>query len=486
MSSAVVVGLDVGTSALKAIAVDERGAVVAAASRAYDVSMPRPGWSEQDPADWNRAADEALAELEGHEAVATITAIGLSGQMHGLVALDDQLQPVRPAILWNDQRATPQVEEIERLLGIDGLLEHTGNRTFPGFTAPKLAWMRQREPELHHRVAHVLLPKDSLRLHLTGELGIDVSDASGTSWLDVRAGRWSATMLDAWCVDPAVLPPLVESGAVVGATASGIPVVAGAGDQAAAGLGVGAVAPGVASIVLGTSGVVFAALDDYAAEPEGRLHVFCHAVPDMWHAMGVMISGAGSLTWFRDAACPDVSVGDLLAEAAAADVTLVEDAGSLWFLPYLSGERTPHVDPLATGSFVGLRAHHRRPDLVGAILRGTCFGLADGMALLRRLTPVDVARVSGGGARSAAWVQLLADTLELPIEVLEHTEGSAMGAAVLAASHAWHGGDVAAASLAMSARPVRTVEPDAAHAARLAEAHKGFQALFPAIRGATA
>ena len=290
-------GLDVGTSSVKGIAIDEDGAVLAVAERGYPLSTPRPGWSEQDPEDWWRGAAEVLEELDASSAAG----IGLSGQMHGLVALDEAARPLRPAILWNDGRTQAQCDEIERRIGFERLVELTGNRALAGFTAPKLLWLAEHEPEVYGRIAHILLPKDYVRLKLTDEHAIDVADASGTLLFDVAARGWSDEVVKALEVDPAWLPTVYESPAVTGLTHGGVPVAAGAGDQAAGALGVGVVAEGgPASVVLGTSGVVFAALDRYAHDPEARVHAFCHAVPQAWHVMGVMLSAAGSLQWLRE------------------------------------------------------------------------------------------------------------------------------------------------------------------------------------------
>jgi xylulokinase len=309
MSAAV--GIDVGTSAVKAIAVAEDGEVLERREVAYELSTPRPGWSEQDPGDWWRATEEALDGLGGGD----VAGIGLSGQMHGLVALDADGEVIRPAILWNDQRTGAECDEIEARVGFERLVALTGNRALTGFTAPKLLWLRNHEPDSYERIARVLLPKDYVRLKLTGEPGMDMADASGTLLLDVAGRRWSDEVLDALELNPDWLPPLLESPDRAGDTPGGVPVAAGAGDQAAGALGVGVDRPGPLSVALGTSGVVFAALPEFAAEPQARVHVFCHAVPGGWHAMGVMLSAAGSLAWLRDVAAPGTDFGTLVGEA---------------------------------------------------------------------------------------------------------------------------------------------------------------------------
>ena len=324
------VGIDVGTTGVKAIAIDRRGEVLARAERGYPLSTPRPGWSEQDPEDWRRAAEAALADL----GVGEIAGIGLSGQMHGLVVLDAAGRVIRPAILWNDQRTGAECAEIEERVGLERLIGLTGNRALTGFTAPKLLWLRNHEPEAYARIARVLLPKDYVRLHLTGEWAIDVADASGTLLFDVGHRRWSKDVLDALELPEEWFPPALESQEVSGRTPGGIPVAAGAGDQPAAALGVGIDRPGPVSVVLGTSGVVLAALPAYAHDREARVHAFCHAVPGRWQAMGVMLSAAGSLAWLRDTVAPATAYDVLLAEAGRWE----QGAEGLLFAPYLDSE----------------------------------------------------------------------------------------------------------------------------------------------------
>jgi xylulokinase len=421
---AVLIGLDVGTTAVKALAVADDGEVVARREVSYPLSTPRPGWSEQDPEDWWRATEQALEGLGVREPAG----IGLSGQMHGLVALDAQDRVIRPAILWNDQRTAAECAEIEQRVGFERLVELTGNRALTGFTAPKLLWLRRHEPQNYARIAHVLLPKDYVRLRLCGERAIDVADASGTLLFDVARRRWSDEVVAALEVDPAWLPPALESPDVSCTTPDGVPVAAGAGDQAAGAIGVGVVRPGPLSVALGTSGVVFTALDAYAHDPQARVHAFCHAVPGAWHAMGVMLSAAGSLRWLRDVAAPGVDFGPLVEEAAAWD----PGAEGLTFLPYLAGERTPHADPDARGAFTGLSVRHDRGALVRAVLEGVAFGLRDSLDLVAALgAEPERGRVSGGGARSELWLQIIASVLELPLERLTVEEGAAYGAAVL-------------------------------------------------------
>ena len=468
------IGLDVGTSAVKALAVDETGAVLARAEAGYPLSVPRPGWAEQDPADWWRATEEALAAL----GVDDVAGIGLSGQMHGLVALDAAGAVIRPAILWNDGRTAAECAEIEQRVGLDELIARTGNRALTGFTAPKLLWLRRHEPDAYARIARIALPKDYVRLRLCGEHAIDVADASGTLLLDVARRRWSDEVVDALELDPAWLPPVLESPEVSGATPAGVPVAAGAGDQAAGAIGVGVDRPGPLSVALGTSGVVFAALPGFAADPRARVHAFCHAVPGGWHAMGVMLSAAGSLRWLRDAVAPGAGFAELVAEADAWE----PGAEGLTFLPYLAGERTPHADPGARASFTGLTLRHDRGALVRAVLEGVAYGLRDSLDLLRELgVAPERARVSGGGARSELWLRIIASVLELPLERPVVEEGAAYGAALLGgvAGGVWP--DVEAA-VAACVRVRGEVEPEPGWAPPYAEGRERFRALYPALR----
>jgi xylulokinase len=454
------VGLDVGTTAVKAVALTPEGEVIGRSEQGYPLSTPRPGWAEQDPEDWWRATEAALADLRLHP-----SCIGFSGQMHGLVALDVNDRVLRPAILWNDQRTGAESAEIERRVGLARLIELTGNRALPGFTAPKLLWLRRNEPEIYRRIHRIVLPKDYVRLRLTGTHAIDAADASGTLLFDVARRRWSDDMLHALEVPREWLPPAYES-----------TEIGGAGDQAAGAIGVGVVDPGVLSLVLGTSGVVFATLKEFAADPWARLHTFCHAVPDRWHAMGVMLSAAGSLRWLRDAIGGEY--GELLAEAES------WPAGTegLLFQPYLAGERTPHADPNARGAFVGLSVRHDRGALVRAVLEGVAYGLRDSLELLRQLgVKAGVARVSGGGARSELWLRIVASVLDLPLERTVVEEGAAFGAALL--------GGVAAGVFADVGEAVRAgvrvrdgIEPVPEWREVYEHGYARFRSLYPALQ----
>jgi xylulokinase len=436
----------------------------------YPLSTPRPGWSEQDPEDWWRATEQALDGLVD----GPIAGIGLSGQMHGLVTLDASDAVIRPAILWNDQRTQAECDEIEALVGLERLIELTGNRALTGFTAPKLLWLRGHEPDAYARIAHVLLPKDYVRLRLTGERAIDVADASGTLLLDVARRRWSSEVVSALELDPAWLPTVLESPAVSGVTSDGVPVAAGAGDQAAGALGVGVDRPGPLSVVLGTSGVVFAALPAYAADPQARVHAFCHAVPDTWHQMGVMLSAAGSLAWLRGVVGGEF--GDLVAEAAAWE----PGVEGLTFLPYLTGERTPHADASARGSFTGLSVRHDRGALVRAVLEGVACGLRDSFDLVGGGS---LGRASGGGARSDLWLSIVASVLELPLERVAVEEGAAYGAALLGGVAGGVWSDVGEA-VAACVRTHGRIEPVAEWIEPYRELLPRYRALYPALHGA--
>jgi xylulokinase len=469
------VGLDVGTSAVKGLAIDDDGTVLARAEAGYPLHTPRPGWAEQNPEDWWRATESVLERLGA--AVGMPAGIGLSGQMHGLVALDSQDRVLRPAILWNDQRTIAQCRQIEQRIGLERLIALTGNRALPGFTAPKLLWLAEHEPDVHARMTRALLPKDYVRLRLCGEHATDVSDASGTLLLDVAQRRWSEEVLAALELEPAILPPVLESPEVSGISPRGVPVAAGAGDQAAGALGVGVVAPGPVSVVLGTSGVVFAALARFQSDELGRVHAFCHAVPGAWHAMGVMLSAAGSLAWLAQTLGPDTAFDELI--AAAADWPAGTEG--LLFAPYLAGERTPHVDPDARGAFVGLSLRHDRGALARAVLEGVAFGLRDSLDLVAGLgLAPTLARVSGGGSRSELWLQIVASVLDLPLQRVAVDEGAAFGAAILGGVAAGTWPDVPAAVQA-TVKPHQQIEPVAEWIEVYRERRERFSELYSAL-----
>ena len=435
-------GLDVSTTSSKALLIDRSGKVLGTASSAHSLSSPKPLWSEQDPAQWWQAVVQSIRNviLQTGIAPGEIEAIGLTGQMHGLVLLDEAGEVLRPAILWNDQRCQAQCDEIHQRVGKERFIQISGNVALTGFTAPKILWVAENEPEIYSRVRHVLLPKDYIRYKLTGEFAMDKADGSGTVLFDLKARDWSEELLTTLNIPREWMPPTYEGPAITGHISesaagltglpTGVPVVAGGGDQAAGAVGVGAVEPGIIGLTVGTSGVIFATTPAPLVEPEGRLHAFCHAVPGRWHFMGVMLSAAGSLQWYRDTLAPGVSFDDLLHEAESVP------AGSegLLYLPYLSGERTPHPDPLARGAFIGLTLRHTRGHMTRAVLEGVAFGLKDSFNLIRDagLENVSQVRASGGGTKGALWRQILADVLESELVSVNTAEGGAFGAALLA------------------------------------------------------
>ncbi len=484
-----VLGIDVSTTATKAVLIDEEGAVRGIGVSEYPFDVPRPLWSEQDPGLWWAGATAAIRSVLASTGVAgvDIEAVGLTGQMHGAVLLDEAGGVLRPAMLWNDQRTGPECDAIRRSVGPERLIAITGNDALTGFTAPKLVWVREHEPDAWRRVAHVLLPKDYVRLRLTGEYAIDKADGAGTLLFDLAARDWSAEILSALGIDPAWMPRTWEGPEVTGSITteaaaatglrSGTPVVAGGGDQAANAVGVGAVVPGVVALSLGTSGVIFATTDAPLYEEHGRVHAFCHAVPGRWHMMSVMLSAAGSLRWFRDALAPGEEFGDLV--ASAAEVPAGSDG--LWFLPYLSGERSPYPDPFARGAFVGLTVAHDRRHLTRAVLEGVAFGLRDGLDLMvgAGMPAPGQIRASGGGTASGLWRQILADVLGAEIATVNTVEGAAYGAGLLAAVGAgWYPSVEAAAASLVTATPAASPGPDAA---AYATAHAVYRDLYPAL-----
>lgn len=436
------IGIDSSTTATKALLIDEQGDVVGVAASEYGYETPRPLWSEQHPGLWWDATVASIRHLLQTTGVAAddIHGIGLTGQMHGLVLLDGAGQVLRPAILWNDQRTGAQCDTIRARLGKQRLIEITGNDALTGFTAPKIVWVQEEEPAIWAQARHILLPKDYVRFKLTGEYAMDKADGAGTILFDLKTRDWSPEVLAALNIPAAYLPPTHEGPAITGylshdaAAATGLrigtPVMAGGGDQAAGAVGVGAVQPGIVGLVLGTSGVVFATTAGPFVEPEGRLHAFCHAVPGRWHFMGVMLSAAGSLRWYRDTMAPGVGFDELLAPAAG----VAPGSEGLLFLPYLTGERTPHPDPLARGAFVGLTVRHGAAHMTRAVLEGVAFGLRDSFELIKAASGAGISqvRVSGGGAKSPLWRQILADVMDAELATVNTTEGAAFGAALLA------------------------------------------------------
>jgi xylulokinase len=484
-------GIDVSTTATKALLIDEQGRPMAVASSPHTLQTPRPLWSEQDPHEWWNAAAESIRSVLEKAGVNgdRVAALGLTGQMHGLVLLDEAGNVLRPAILWNDQRTQRQCEEIHQQIGKERLIQITGNVALPGFTAPKVLWVRENEPDVYADAKHILLPKDYIRYRLTGEYAIDKADGSGTVLFDIRRRDWSREVLAGLGIDASWLPPTFEgpefTGVVNAEAASqtglqvGTPVAAGGGDQAAQAVGVGAVEPGVVALTVGTSGVVFATTPSALIEPAGRLHAFCHAVPGMWHFMGVMLSAAGSLQWFRDTLTPELSFDDLMKEAE----TVSAGSEGLQFLPYLSGERTPHPDPLARGAFIGLTLRHSRPHMTRAVLEGVSFGLKDIFTLIQNagLGAITQVRASGGGTKGALWRQILASVLEAELVTVNTTEGAAFGAALLAGVGAGAWSDVVSAcNVAVKLTGSTMPDPEQVEAYR--KAYPFYQSLYPALK----
>jgi xylulokinase len=486
-------GIDIGTGGSRALLVDARGVVCASYTAAHEeMRMERPLWAEQRPENW---WDAACAAIRGALAEAGISGrqvqgIGLSGQMHGLVILDDKHQVIRPSLIWCDQRSQPQVDDVNARVGRENVLKFIANPVLTGFTLPKLLWVRDNEPRNFERARKMLLPKDYVRYRLTGEFASEVSDASGTAVFDVVNRRWSWEMMDALGLDRSLLPECYESSDVTGlisaeaaeatGLAPGIPVVGGGGDQASSAVGNGIVEEGAVSCTLGTSGVVFAHMEQVAYDPAGRVHTFCHAVRDKWHVMGVTQGAGLSLQWFRNQLAPGTSYNALTAEAAQSPA----GAQGLFWLPYLMGERTPHLDATARGGWIGLTASHTRADLIRAVIEGVSYSQRDCLDIIEALgVAVNSVRASGGGAKSAFWRGLLAGILNKRVVTLETQEGSAYGAALLALAGTGEYGSVPEVCKAAIRETESVCAPDA-EAAFYAKAHCVYQSLYPALRPA--
>ncbi|MGI9643559.1 MAG: xylulokinase [Acidimicrobiia bacterium] len=483
------IGIDSSTTATKALLMDADGSIVAIGRSEYDFETPKPLWSEQSPELWWQATIVAINEAidAGGISPLSVNGIGLTGQMHGLVMLDGNGEVLRPSILWNDQRTQAECDEIRDRIGRTELIATTGNDALTGFTAPKILWVKNNEPEIFDRTEHVLLPKDYVRYRLTGAYAVDRAGGSGTILFDLAQRDWSESVVDALGIPHSWLPPTYEGTEPTGGLSDeaaaltglrpGTPVYGGGGDQAANAVGVGAVTPGVIAMSIGTSGVVFASADSPAVEPDGRLHAFCHAVPGMWHLMGVMLSAAGSYEWFRNTVAPTTSYAELDAGAAAVPA----GSGGLMFLPYLSGERTPHPDPLARGAFLGLTVRHGLPHMTRAVMEGVAFGLRDSAELIRAVAPLGEIRASGGGASSQLWLQILADVIGLPVRVVGTPEAAAHGAALLAATGFGAFGTVAEATTA-SIEVGAPIEPGA-DVGVYGEAYGIFTDGYPTVSG---
>ena len=482
-------GIDVGTGGTRAVLIDGAGQIVASETIEHvPFASPQTGWAEQDPDDWWRAAVGAIRAVLSHDNITpdSISAVGLSGQMHGAVLLDADDKLLRPSIIWCDQRSEAQCQQLTEQIGASRLIELTCNPALTGFTLPKILWVKDHEPEHWRRLRSLLLPKDYVRLRLTGDKAIDVADASGTLLLDVSARQWSREMLDAAGINDNVLPRLFESPEITGSVSQsaaeltglrvGTPVVAGAGDQAAGAVGMGIVKPGSVSATIGTSGVVFAATNNPALDPKGRVHTFCHAIPNRWHVMGVTQGAGLSLRWFRDQF--GLAPYDQLT-AEAADVPAGAD--NLLWAPYLMGERTPHLDPNARAALVGLTASHTRAHVVRAILEGVAFSLRDSLEIFRDMNvPVESIRLGGGGARSKLWRQIQADVYAHAVDIVQAEEGAAYGAALLAGvgGGLWKSVDDACAEVV---RVVDRIEPDAAAVKVLEPLYRSYRELYPAL-----
>ncbi len=486
--SFVFLGLDIGTGGTRAVLVNSQGKLVASASSEHaPFRSPHPGWAEQDPEDWWRAAQQAIRDVI-RATGATIDAVGLTGQMHGAVMLDAEGRVLRPSLIWCDQRTEAECEWLHKEIGRERLIELTANPALPNFTLTKLLWVRQHEPEIFARIAHVLCPKDYIRYRLTGTYAMDVQEASGTLLLDVAHRRWSSEVARAAGIPESWLPQLFESPQVCArisdsaAAATGLiagtPVVAGAGDQGAGAVGMGILEPGSVSATIGTSGVVFAATAAPTRDPLGRLHTFCHAVPGRWHVMGVTQAAGLSLRWLRDTIAPGSNY-DTLTEAAA-KVPAGSD-GLLW-TPYLLGERTPHLDSHARAAFVGLTASHTRGHLVRAVLEGVAYSLKDTFTLFVELgIPVKGVRLGGGGARSPLWREIQAAIYGYRSDILIAEEGAAFGAALLAGVGAGGWPDLESACGA-AIEIAQQIEPDTTTVRRYAEGYKAYRKVYPALR----
>lgn len=485
----VYLGIDLGTSSVKILAIDDNNTIVGDVTKEYPVYFPQDKWAQQDPEDWWTGTKAAIIELVDKLNIPKdgIKSVSFSGQMHGLVALGEANEVLTPAILWCDQRTEEECDEITEFFGSAKLSEYTGNKALTGFTAPKILWVKKNLPEVYKKIKHIMLPKDYVNFCLTGNYSTDVSDASGMLLLDVKNRTWSKEMLDYLGLNESMLPKLHESYEVSGLMSQDVKnelglegeilVVAGAGDQAAGAVGTGTVAPGIVSVTLGTSGVVFAAHDEYAVDSENRLHAFAHA-NGKYHTMGVMLSAANCLKWWVDIMQKGMSFEDLLAEAEA----IVAPDDQLIFLPYLMGERTPYADPDAKGAFVGMSMNTTRGHMTKAVLEGVSFGLRDSMEILKDINvPINEVRVIGGGAKSPLWKQILADVFNSEIQEINTNQGGALGSAILACVGAGHFRDVQEGCDKMI-QVTNTVSPIAANVEFYNAKYPSYVALYAALK----
>lgn len=485
-------GIDLGTSAVKIIVMDDNGNICGSVSKEYPVYYPKPGFAEQNPEDWWEAVVYGIREITANHKIDVneIRGIGLSGQMHGLVTLDKDSKVLMPAILWCDQRTAEECDYLNNVVGRERISELTGNMALTGFTAPKLLWVRKNRPDIYEKIAHVMLPKDYINFKFTGNYCSDVSDASGTLMFDVKNRKWSEEMLDIIGIDKSVLPQVFESWQIIGklnsqaAEATGLSmdtaVAAGAGDQAAGAVGTGIVESGILSVALGTSGVVFASSEEYYVDKDNRLHSFCHS-NGKWHQMGVMLSAASCLKWWVES-INDKLPGDrfdiLLKEAECSPV----GSNGIVFLPYLMGERTPHSDPNAKGTFIGLNITNNRADMTKSILEGVCFGLRDSLEILKDMNiPVKRARVSGGGAKSRLWRHILADIFNTDVEIINSEEGPAFGGAILASVGCGLFGSVDEACKSLI-KVVEVVKPHSENVQKYNKVYKVYTGLYYTLK----
>lgn len=485
-------GIDTSTTSTKTIAIDQEGKILAVSSSGYSFETPFPLWSEQDPHLWWHATKLSIRACMTKAAVtpSQVKGIGLTGQMHGLVILDEKGEILRPAILWNDQRTQKQCDEIRELIGKEEFIRITGNDALTGFTAPKILWVKEEEPAIFKKINHILLPKDYIRLRLTGEYAMDRAGGSGTVLFDLAHRDWSPDLIKTMGFNPAWFPPTFEGTQLTGTLTKqaaeevglveGIPVFGGGGDQAASAVGTGAVREGILSLSLGTSGVVFATVDTPFIESEGRLHAFCHAIPGKWHLMGVMLSAAGSLRWFKDTFRDRSNFDDLLAGTRG----IMPGSDGLIFLPYLTGERTPYPDPLARGAFTGITVRHTIHHFTRAVLEGVAFGLRDSYELMKEagLKNMEQVRITGGGAKSLIWRQIIADIFNAEIVSINSEEGAAFGAALLAATGAGSFASVEQAcssTISITERVIPGQDVD-----RYQKIYAEYRSLYPALKDA--
>ncbi len=494
------IGIDVGTTGAKALLIDEKGKIIAKGSQEYPLLTPKIGWAEQNPEDWWKATRRAIGEVLKSSGInsADVKGIGLSGQMHGAVFLDKKGKILRPAILWCDQRTEDECRKINEIVGEQKVLELTSNPVLTGFTAPKILWVKRHQPEIYERTDKILLPKDYIRYKLTGVFASEVSDASGTSLFNVRERKWSKVMLDKLGIDSSLLPPVYESQEISGrinkkaaketALAEGTPVVGGAGDQAAGGLGNGIVEKGIVSSTIGTSGVIFAYAERARVDKAGRVHTFCHAVEKAWHIMGVMLSAGGSLRWFRDNFCWEeikeakrkgIDPYELLTEKAK---KVPPGSQGLIFLPYLMGERTPHKDARARGGFFGLTTSHKKEHLIRSIMEGVAFGLKDSLEILKELSiEIKEIRASGGGARSSLWCQIAADIFGKKVLRSNIKEAPAHGVALLAGVGSGIFENIRSACK-KTIKVIDTIEPVPENIEQYEKYYQVYHSLYPALK----